>query len=194
MYAGHAAIALLLKCRRPDVPILPLALACYGPDFVDILLISREPKAGMGVYSHSIPAVLIGAMIAGGLFALFARRPGGMTIAFGWLVHWPADALTGLKPVFFDPSVSVGLDLYHLPFADAGMEIGVILLACWLYARTFAHDSYGRRVVIGLAAALIVAQVAVGFVQSRVDQNSWRPGLTVAPQHPQIFNFRSVGD
>ena len=38
MYAGHAAVALALKTREPRLPMLPLALACYGPDWLEIVL------------------------------------------------------------------------------------------------------------------------------------------------------------
>jgi hypothetical protein len=70
VYTGHAAIALALKSRDPRVPIVPLAIACYGPDWLEVALMIPHPREGMAVYTHSIPAVLLGATLAGTLYTL----------------------------------------------------------------------------------------------------------------------------
>jgi hypothetical protein len=179
MYAGHAAIALIIKSRRPDVPMLPLALACYGPDFIDISLMIPHTRAGMGPYSHSIPAVLIGAAAAAICFAMTAGRPGAMAIFIGWLVHWPADVLTGIKPIINLHAV-VGLDLYHLPPADAILEVVLILAAGWVYAQARVRERRQMRVVVVMAAVLIVLQVSFDFAIPVLDSSPWRPTFILA--------------
>jgi hypothetical protein len=176
VYVGHAAIALVLKSRAPSVPIVPLALACYGPDWIDVALMLPSPRAGMAPYSHSLPAIVAGAMVASGLYALFARRPGALMLMAGWLLHWPADVLTGRKPLIgLQPLV--GLDLYHAAPLDFALEGVVVIVACVLYARVRAHDRQQRRIIVALAVALIVLQLAFNVTVSHLDGLPWQPSL-----------------
>jgi hypothetical protein len=171
VYVGHAAVALALKAREPRLPLIPLTLACFGPDWVEVALMFPAPREGMAVYTHSIPAVLIGATLAGLLFAAL-RQPGARYIALAWLLHWPADLLTGRKPVL-DGNVLVGLDLYSMPAADFVLESIVVLAACAIFARRFAVRAEARRVVVILGITLVMLQGAVDValaVFRRADQ------------------------
>ncbi len=179
MYVGHAGIALILKSRAPDVPIVPLTLACYGPDWIDAALMIPAPREGMAPYSHSLPALVIGAAVAGGLYAFIARRPGAMVLVLGWLLHWPADFLTGIKPIV-GLSPLVGLDLYHLPLADVVLESALIIVACAVYGKAFARERRQRRLVIALALTLLVLQGTFDVVLSRIDPLPWNPSLAFA--------------
>ena len=151
MYTGHAAIALVIKTRWPSTPMVPLTLACYGPDFIDLGFMIPHPRAGTGVYSHSVPSVLLCASIAAILFAAMQKGPGALAIFIGWLTHWPADALTGLKPIY-GMTTSVGLDLYHVPVMDAILETAIVSGACWLFARSVASGVRQRRIVVIMGA------------------------------------------
>ncbi|MDB4914367.1 MAG: hypothetical protein JWM95_2011 [Gemmatimonadetes bacterium] len=188
MYAGHAAIALIIKARNRDVPMLPLVLACYGPDFLDILLMIPAPRPGTGPYSHSIPAVLLGGAIAAGLYAFFARRPGALAIFIGWIVHWPADAFTGVKPVT-DLDSSIGFDLYHHFYADFALEALLTGLACWLYWRSLGREPQHRRPIIVLAAVLLALQAGFDVTLSELEREpesvslAHRGGETHFPSH-----------
>lgn len=176
MYVGHAAIALVLRSRAPKVPIVPLALACYGPDWIDTLLMFPAPREGMAPYSHSLPSIVLGAMVAGGLYALLARRPGALMLMAGWLLHWPADVLTGRKPLIgLHPLV--GLDLYHAAPFDFMLESVVVVVACVLYARATAHDRRQRMIVAALGVALIALQLAFDITVSHLDGLPWQPSL-----------------
>lgn len=179
MYLGHAGVALVLKSRAPRVPIVPLTLACYGPDWIDAALMIPTPREGMAPYSHSLPALAIGAVVAAGLYAAIARRPGAMVIFVAWLLHWPADLLTGLKPIV-GLRPSIGLDLYHVAYADAALEVVVILVACVIYAQALAITRRQRAVVVGLAIALMALQCAFDVAFSRLDRQPWRPSLAFA--------------
>lgn len=179
MYVGHAAIALVLRSRYPDVAILPLAAACYGPDLVEAVLMIPTPRAGMAVYTHSIPALVIGALVAGGTYALFARhRADALSLFLGWMLHWPADFFTGLKPIL-GLDTRVGLDLYHLPVADFALETLCVVAACVVYARRFASMGRERRLVVALGCALIILQAGMLWTLSRVERGKWTPSLAL---------------
>ncbi|PYP77650.1 MAG: hypothetical protein DMD35_14305 [Gemmatimonadetes bacterium] len=184
MYAGHAAVALALKRREPLLPIVPLVLAAFGPDWVDLLLMLPGERRGMEVYSHSIPAVLIGGALAAAIYTT-ARRPGAQTILLAWLLHWPADFLTGRKPVLFRAPL-IGLDLYRLPAVDFALESVVVVLGCLVYARTFPPRAELRRVVVMLGAALIAVQAAVDVALAVVRNSEWTPSFAVERRsHPR---------
>lgn len=179
MYAGHAALALVLRSRYPDVAMLPLAAACYGPDLIETAFMIPTPRAGMAVYTHSIPALVIGALLAAGTYALFTKRRGdALAIFLGWMLHWPADFLTGLKPIL-GLETRVGLDLYHLPFADFALETACVVAACAVYARRFAPAARERRWVVALGCALIMLQAGLIWALSRLDWGGWNPSLAL---------------
>jgi hypothetical protein len=184
MYAGHAAVALALKGREPRLPIVPLALACYGPDWVEVALMLLRTHSEKGVYTHSIPAVVIGATVAAGLYAAF-RRPGAGLIFLGWLLHWPADMFTGRKPLF-DGAPLVGLDLYKLPVVDFLLESIIVVIGCVLYARQFAARAEPRRTIVILGAALILMQGAVDVALKVMRNSEWSPSLVLQEWQPQL--------
>ena len=184
MYAGHAAIALALKAREPRLPIVALALACYGPDWVELALMLPRKNGTAGLYSHSIPAVVVGAALAAGVYAAF-RRPGVRLIFLGWLLHWPGDMFTGRKPLF-DAAPLIGLDLYALPLVDFVLESTVVVIGCVIYARRFAPRGAARRTVVILGAALILLQGAVDVALAVVRDSEWRPSLALGEWQPQL--------
>ena len=73
MYAGHAAVALALRRREPRLPILLLVIAAFGPDWLELLFMIPHKREGMAVFTHSIPAVLIGGALAAALYAATRR-------------------------------------------------------------------------------------------------------------------------
>jgi hypothetical protein len=173
MYVGHAAIALALKSRRPETAMLPLVLAAYGPDWLEVPFMIPHPHGPMAMFSHSLLAIAVGALLAALVYRLVVRRPGAMVILTGWLLHWPADLLTGRKPLF-DERHLVGLDLYRLPIIDFALEGVVIAVACYLYSRAMARTPGQRRLVVALAVLLLLLQAGMDFsftwVTARVTQ------------------------
>jgi hypothetical protein len=184
VYSGHAAIALALKAHEPRVPIAPLLIACYGPDWAELILGLAYGRGTMEVIAHSLPAVLAGGFAAAGLFALVAHRHGARYILLGWLLHWPADFLTARKPLI-DLSHRVGLDLYHRPAIDFALEGTLVLVACLLYARTYARDAGARRWVLAMAAALIAMQGVLDY-GLRNEAQPWNPSLARRRWRPHL--------
>ena len=188
MYAGHAAVALALKTRDPRVPMAPLVLACYGPDWLEIVLGFWRGRLEMSFYTHYLPGLLAGALAGAAIYVVVFRRPGGWIILSAWLLHWPADFFTAHKGLL-SPTDRVGLDLYDLPVADFALEAIVILVCCGLYARTFAHSPAQRRWVAVMAAALLALQAMldVGLYETR---QPWNPSISSASwrsQPPVVF-------
>ena len=175
MYTGHAAIALALSRRERRLPIVPLTLASFGPDWLELLLMVPAKREGMAIFTHSVPAVLIGATVAAALWTAL-RRPGGRVIFLAWLLHWPADLLTGRKPLLFREPM-VGLDLYNLPAVDFALESVLVVIGCATYARAFPPRAELRRVVVILGAALIALQAAADVALSVMRDSEWTPSL-----------------
>jgi hypothetical protein len=175
VYAGHAAIALALTRREPRLPIVPLVLAAFGPDWLEVLLLIPGPREGTAVLTHSIPAVLIGGGLAAAAYAA-TRRPGAGTILLAWLLHWPADLFTGRKPLLLAEPL-IGLGLYGSPAADFALEAAVVVIGCALYAWTFPPRGDLRRVVVILSAALIALQAAVDVALSVMRDTDWAPSF-----------------
>jgi hypothetical protein len=184
VYVGHAAIALALKAREPRLALVPLTMACFGPDWLEVALMIPKARAGMAVYTHSLVAVLLGAAVAGAAYAAF-RRPGARLIALAWLLHWPADLLTGRKPMFLGEPL-VGLDLYGLPLADFLLESTLVAIGCALYARRLAPRGVQRRVVVMLGTALILLQGAADVALAVMRKAEWTPSLARSARQTQV--------
>jgi hypothetical protein len=184
VYTGHAAIALALSRRDPRAAIVPLTLAAFGPDWLELLFMLPVRREGMAVYTHSLPAVLIGGAVAAGLCAA-TRRPGARVVFLAWLLHWLADLITGRKPVIFSEPL-IGLDLYKLPAVDFALESLVVFVGCAIYARGFESRAELRRVVVILCAVLIALQAAVDVALSVMRNSDWSPSLAVARWQPQL--------
>ena len=179
MYLGHAAVALAIRSRAPHVPVVPLTLACYGPDWIDAALMFPAQRDGVALYSHSLPALILGALLASVLYALLARRPGALAILAGWLLHWPLDLFTGLKPIVRAQPL-IGLDLYHVPWADTVVESAVIVAACVIAQRSMRPGRARRRVVVALGAVLLSTQFAFDLALGHLDPQPWHPLLAFA--------------
>lgn len=187
MYAGHAAVALALRRREPRLPILPLVLAAFGPDWLELLFMFPSQREGMSVFTHSIPAVVIGGGLAAALYAA-TRRPGASTIFLAWLLHWPADLFTGRKPVLFKEPL-IGLDLYMVPAFDFLLESVVVVIGCAFYYLTFPPRAELRRVIVMLGAALIAMQAAVDVALAVMRNSEWTPSFADRSHRAQPHLF-----
>lgn len=189
MYAGHAAVALALKAREPRVPMVPLVLACYGPDWLETVLGVWRGRLEMALYTHYLPGLLLGALAAAALYTICFRRPGGWVILAGWLLHWPADFFTAHKGLL-SPTDRIGFDLYNLPGADFVLEASLVLLCCALYARTFAHSPVQRRWAAAMTLALLALQAGLDYGLAQAHP-VWRPTLAQREWRPHLARDRA---
>jgi hypothetical protein len=186
VYVGHAAIALALKAREPRIPVAVLVLASFGPDWTEIALgfAFGGGYSAMWAYAHCIPGVVLGAAFAAGAYALLFRRPGARYVALAWLLHWPADFLTGRKPLF-DLQHRIGLDLYSRPAVDFALEGGLVVVCCFLYARAFARAPRQRWWVAGMAVGLLAMQGVMDY-GLRNAHRPWNPSLAQQKWQPHL--------
>ena len=156
MYAGHAALALLAKGKRPRIPIAFLVPVAFGPDWID--LVSHFLHHPTATLSHSIVSVAIGSTVAALVYAVWRGALADAGVV--WLTyasHWPADYLTGFKPTW-PGGPFVGLMLYSRPAVDLLME-SVLVIACWLaYRRTLPVEARRHAAAYLVPIGLIAMQ------------------------------------
>lgn len=163
MYAGHAAIATLVKGVRPRIAIAVLVPVAFAPDWIDWV-------AGLfGVHdrmlSHSLLSVAIGATCAAALYAIVTREFGDACwIWMTYASHWPADFITGLKPTW-PGGPNVGLLLYEHAVWDVVVESLLIIVGWIVYRRTLDARVRASATAWLIPAGLIVLQIVSASLQ-----------------------------
>jgi len=136
MYIGHVGAALAAKRLRVSVGLLVLLVATYTPDWVDTGLCLAGGYNTGEMLSHSIPAILLFAVIGFVAYTLITRdRAGGALVAAVIVSHMFLDWITGTKPTW-PGGPTIGLQLYSHPIADFIAEGVVITIGALVYART----------------------------------------------------------
>ena len=96
MYIGHVGAALAGKRVRTSIGLLPLLVATYTPDWVDTGMCLAGAYSPHEMLSHSVPAVLVLALLGFSCYSLVARDwTGGLIIAAVILSHMLLDWITG---------------------------------------------------------------------------------------------------
>jgi hypothetical protein len=136
MYIGHVGAALAGKRVRKSIGLLVLLVATYTPDWVDGGLCLAGAFSSQEMLSHSIPAVLLFAVVGFVAYAAATRDwTGALVVAAVILSHLLLDWITGYKPTW-PGGPMIGLELYDHPLADFVAEGIVIFAGAMLYART----------------------------------------------------------
>jgi hypothetical protein len=153
--AGHFGFAAAVKARAPRVPLWALMLACVWMDVVFVPLFAAGIETivplpgtqggyGEGVihadYTHSLVGALLISVAFGLVAAIWWR--GSVAVVLGAVVfsHWVLDlpmhhADMPLLPGNAGNFPLLGFGLWRWPWASALLEIGLVLLGTWLYAR-----------------------------------------------------------
>lgn len=181
MIAGHFGFAAAVKASAPRAPLWALMLACVWLDvvFVPLFVAGIETIVplpgtiggyGEGVihadYTHS----LLGALVISAVFALVAavwwRRSVALVLGAVVFSHWLLDlpmhhADMPLLPGNAGNFPLLGFGLWRWPAVSALIEIALVLLGTFLYARAAARvDAAQRSRARYVTAALLVS----GFV------------------------------
>jgi hypothetical protein len=161
MYVGHVGAALAGKRARRSIGLLVLLLATYTPDWVDSGLCLAGAYNPDGVLSHSIPAVLLFALLGFGAYG-FASRDwrGALVVAAVIVSHMLLDWITGNKPTW-PGGAMIGLRLYEHPSADFLVEGVVIFAGTLLYARTLPPRQRPWRDLATMGGALLALQLSI---------------------------------
>ena len=160
MYAGHIGIALGAKGARPALPLIALVIAAQGPDWIDTVLTGlRVPQAQNEMWSHSIPSVLLAAAALGIVSLIYWRSRAGLMLPVVYVLHLPADYLTGMKPLA-PGAASIGLQLYDRPSIDFVLEAIVITVGWKRWKRSLPEDRRDRPAAWLLLVGLLLLQAA----------------------------------
>jgi len=159
---GHVGIAGAAHASRRDSTLAWLLVATMAPDIVDALFFIVRQCNPHGLYSHTVPAAALLAVVVGALAYYFTgqRATGGLS-ALLVMVHLPLDFITGRK-LFWPGAELAGLRLYDHPIGDFVLETALVVLGWWLLRRRpwAPRWATSRAALIGL----IVFQIAVEAV------------------------------
>lgn len=156
MFVGHAAVAAFAAAARPRFPLVPLLVAAYAADLIEILLrgLGVTPAVAM-LWSHSVSALAAGAAVASILGWVATRRLDfAVALAVVYASHGLGDLLTGEHKPTWAGGPTYGFGLYQQPAADFAIEIGLVLAAAALYH--WRRHVPGRRLAIVLTAAVLL--------------------------------------
>ncbi|MEP6989401.1 MAG: hypothetical protein ABJA80_00615 [bacterium] len=151
---------------------LALATASITPDVLDAayqLLGICNPN---GLYSHTIPVLLLQAAVVSGV-ALLVTGSRVTAALFGLVVllHAPADYFTGRK-LFAPGGELVGLLWYDRPMLDFTFESAWVLAGWWLLRRSGRGPRWAAS--IGVLVFLLVVQAAFD-IHSAVSDTARKP-------------------
>jgi hypothetical protein len=132
---GHLGVAGAAHAARRDSSLGWLMVAAMMPDLVDGLFVLGRTCNPHGLYSHTLPAAALIAMVTGAV-AYFAtdRRSTGVLCVLMTLSHLPLDYITGRK-LFYPGGELLGLSLYEHPAADFVLEAAMAAVGWWLVRR-----------------------------------------------------------
>jgi hypothetical protein len=157
MYTGHLGVGLAAR-RFGRVPLWALILASQLPDWVGIAIGVTGAEDAHEMWSHSLPAVLVGAAIVG-LVTLWATSEAGSAglMATVYLSHPVLDLVTGIKPTWPSGPL-IGGCLYDWPAGDLVVESALVVAALVIY-RTCIPVSRRVPVLTGMGVILLACQV-----------------------------------
>lgn len=160
MYVGHVGVALGAKRFAPSVALGTLVFATYLPDWIDAALCVTGRYHDAQMLSHSVPAALILAVLAGA--SVFGRGNRGAFFVVAAIVisHVLLDYITGIKPTW-PGGPFIGLQVYSRPIVDFIVEAVVILIGWMLYKRTLPAGKGRWNLSTVMLVVLLVMQAAV---------------------------------
>jgi membrane-bound metal-dependent hydrolase YbcI (DUF457 family) len=150
---------------RRTVPLWLLVLASQAPDWADAVVCSSGLRPSVvGMYSHSIPATLVIALVASVTAQLLTRDPGaGVLTAAVVIAHTVGDYLTGIKPTWPGGPL-IGARLYTQPALDFLIETALLGVCFLIYRRSFPAERRSDKRIYILPALLILIQAATDIV------------------------------
>jgi hypothetical protein len=160
MYGGHLGIALAGKGFRSTIPMWLLVLATQLPDWADAAVCSVGTAGTSEMWSHSLPAVGVLAVLLALSYIAWSRDTSSAAIVGVIVVsHAVVDYATGLKPTW-PGGPHIGLQLYRRPAIDFLVE-GIVILVGWMiYRRSLPEERRRSSPVTLLLVSLVLLQLA----------------------------------
>jgi hypothetical protein len=181
MFIGHYSVSLVARRAGTDIPLWVWFVAVQWLDlfFMAFVLTGVEKMRivpgftesnALDLYSMPYSHGLIGAAVLSVLFAIVvalalpaARTPFALALlALASFSHWILDFVVHTPDLtLFDAQTKVGLGLWNHLAVELTLELGLIALCAWVYAR--GADAKARRRISILVAAMFVLQVYSTF-------------------------------
>jgi hypothetical protein len=183
MFVGHYGVSFAAKGAGKRVPLWVWFIAVQWLDVIwSVLVLMGIEKLHIVPgfteanaldlyympYTHGLPGSIVLSLILGGIVAVFAKGNRGMTIllvAAASFSHWVLDLVVHTPDLpLYDNAAKVGFGLWrHVAFSFP-LELIVLGLGAWLYARmtTFA-SAKGRYAFWGFVIFLAAMQVYANF-------------------------------
>jgi membrane-bound metal-dependent hydrolase YbcI (DUF457 family) len=149
---NHAAAALLVKRRYPDVPLVPILIAVQAMELLWVVLnyagVERTTTEPVVRYvgdihltdmpfSHSVATMLGAAALAWAIGAIAGRPRLGAAVALGVASHLVLDLATHDRDIALAPFLNgpaYGTQLYgRFPLGAFLLELGFGVLCWWVY-------------------------------------------------------------
>jgi hypothetical protein len=183
MFAGHYGIAFGAKPAAKQVPLWVWFIAVQWLDVIWSLLVLAGIEKVRIVpgfteantldlyympYTHGLPGAIVLSLIFGGVVGMFIKGNRGTTIllvAAASFSHWVLDLVVHVPDLpLYDNSAKVGFGLWRNVALSFPLELIVLGLGAWLYARAAGFASTrGRYAFWGFVAVLAVLQVVANF-------------------------------
>ena len=183
MFVGHYGVSFAAKSVEKRLPLWVWFIAVQWLDVIwSVLVLMGIEKLritpgfteanALDLYympfTHGLPGSIVLSVILGGIVALFTKGNRGMTIllvAAASFSHWVLDLVVHTPDLpLYDNTAKVGFGLWrHVAFSFP-LELIVLGLGTWLYARmTTFTGAKGRYVFWGFVIFLAAMQVYANF-------------------------------
>ena len=192
MFVGHYGVSLAARSRMGRVPLWVWFIATQWMDVVwSVLVLLGVEKLRIVPgftqanaldlyympYTHGLPGSIVLSFVFGAIVALFAsgnRATTVVLVAAASFSHWVLDLLVHVPDLpLYDNSAKVGFGLWRHVIVSFPLELIVLFLGAWLYARkrTFA-SAKGRNAFWAFAVFLAAVQVYANFGPPPSSQNA----------------------
>jgi hypothetical protein len=183
MFVGHYGVSYAVKSAGPRVPLWVWFLAVQWMDVVwSILVFSGIEKLHIVPgfteanaydlyympYTHGLPGSIAISLVLGVIVAMFTSGDRAMTIflvAAASFSHWLLDLIVHVPDLpLYDNTAKVGFGLWRHVTLSFPLELIVLGLGAWLYARmTRFTSAHGQYLYWGFVAVLAALQVFANF-------------------------------
>lgn len=153
MIVGHLGVAAALARWCPRASPGWIVIGSIAPDILDVAYAGAGVCSPYGLYSHTVPALLLCGATLGGAAWLTGRRATAIALPLAVLLHLPPDYLTGRKLLWPGGELH-GLRLYDRRLVDFLIE-SALLVAGWALIRRCAWIPVWARAA--RSAVLLVA-------------------------------------
>jgi hypothetical protein len=183
MFVGHYGVSYAAKSIEPRVPLWVWFIAVQWMDVVWSVLVflgveklhivpgfteANPYELYYMPYTHGLPGSIAISLVLGVIVAMFTSGDRAMTIflvAAASFSHWLLDLIVHVPDLpLYDNTAKVGLGLWRHVAISFPLELFVLGLGAWLYARmTRFTSAKGQYWYWGFVAVLAVLQVSANF-------------------------------